>query len=90
VIGPSQGRYLNTEKRIHTPNIHALGGIRTYDHGFRASEDNACLRSLGYRDRLVVIIIFIIIIILGGLRLSPLATAATIGLLNQHQMIDDG
>jgi hypothetical protein len=26
-------------------------GIRTHDRGFRASEDSACLRSLGYRDR---------------------------------------
>jgi hypothetical protein len=51
VIGPSQGRYLNTNTEKHTPNIHALSGIRTYDHGFRESEDSACLRPLGYRDR---------------------------------------
>jgi hypothetical protein len=38
-------------KRIHTPNIHALFGIRTHDPGFRAGEDSACLRPLGYRDR---------------------------------------
>jgi hypothetical protein len=38
-------------KRIHTPNIHALCGIRTHDPGFRASKDNSCLRQLGYRDR---------------------------------------
>jgi hypothetical protein len=38
-------------KRIHTPNIHALCGILTHDPGFRASEDSSCLRPLGYRDR---------------------------------------
>jgi hypothetical protein len=32
----------------------------------------------------------IIIIIISGVRLSPLATAATTGLLYQPQMIDDG
>jgi hypothetical protein len=32
-------------------NIHALIGIRTHDPGFRASEDIAWLRPLGYRDR---------------------------------------
>jgi hypothetical protein len=37
-----------------------------------------------------VIIIIIIIIIINGVRLSPLGTAATIGLLYQPQMIDDG
>jgi hypothetical protein len=37
-------------KRIHTPNIHALCGIGTHDPGFRASEDSAYLRPLGYRD----------------------------------------
>jgi hypothetical protein len=45
--------YINAEKRTHTQilNIHALSGIRTHDPGFRASEDSACLRPLGYRDR---------------------------------------
>jgi hypothetical protein len=57
VISSSQGLYLNTGKHkqnnhIDTPNIHALGGIRIHDLGFRASEDSACLRPLGYRDRL--------------------------------------
>jgi hypothetical protein len=56
VISSSQGLYLytNTEKRTHiqTLNIHALSEIRTHGPGFRASEDSACLRSLGYRDRL--------------------------------------
>jgi hypothetical protein len=33
---------------------------------------------------------FIIIIILSGVRLSPLGTVATTGLLYQPQMIDDG
>jgi hypothetical protein len=52
VISSSQGLYLytNTEKRTYT-NIHALSGIRTPDPGFRASEDSACPRPLGYRDR---------------------------------------
>jgi hypothetical protein len=39
-------------KRINTPNIHSLSGIRTHDPGFRASEDSTCLRPLGYRHRL--------------------------------------
>jgi hypothetical protein len=56
VISPSQGRYLNTgrhkqNKRIHTPNIHALSGIRTHDPRVRASEDSSCLRPRGYYDR---------------------------------------
>jgi hypothetical protein len=48
--------YTNTEKRTDTQtlNIHALSGIRTQDPGFRESEDNACLRPLGYRDRLCI------------------------------------
>jgi hypothetical protein len=57
VISSSRGLYLYAyaQKRTHahaqTPNIHALSGIRTYDPTFRASEDSACLTSLGYRDR---------------------------------------
>jgi hypothetical protein len=53
VISSSQGLYLytNTKKRTHTSNSHALSRIRTHDPGFRASEDSACLRQLGYRDR---------------------------------------
>jgi hypothetical protein len=48
-ICPSQGRYLHTgqhkqNKRIHTPNIHALSGIRTHDSSVRAGEDSSCLR----------------------------------------------
>jgi hypothetical protein len=47
--------YLNTgqhtQKRIHTPNIHALSGIRTYDPSVRVSEDSSCLRQRGYCDR---------------------------------------
>jgi hypothetical protein len=34
--------------------------------------------------------IYFFIIVLSGVRLSPLGTAATIGLLYQPQMIDDG
>jgi hypothetical protein len=39
-------------KHRHIPNMHALCGILTHDHGFRAREDSTCLRPLGYRDRL--------------------------------------
>jgi hypothetical protein len=43
VISPSQGRYLNRgqhkqNKRIRTPNISALSGVRTNDPSVRASE----------------------------------------------------
>jgi hypothetical protein len=55
VISPSHGLYLNTgqhKHRInaytHTPNIHALSGIRTHD-------DSSCLRPRGYCDRLHII-----------------------------------
>jgi hypothetical protein len=56
VISSSQGLYLNRgqhkqNKNIHTPNIHALRGIRTHDPSFRASEDSSNLRPLGYCDR---------------------------------------
>jgi hypothetical protein len=34
-----------------TQNIHAQSEIRTHGPGVRASEDNSCLRSLGYGDR---------------------------------------
>jgi hypothetical protein len=39
-------------KRIHTPNTHALSGIRTHDPSVRASEESSCLRPRGYCDRL--------------------------------------
>jgi hypothetical protein len=47
-ISSSQGLYLNTgkqkqNKHIHTPNIHALSGIRTHDPSVRTSEDSSCL-----------------------------------------------
>jgi hypothetical protein len=35
-------------KRIHTPNIHILSGIRTHDPSVRASEDGTCLRPRSY------------------------------------------
>jgi hypothetical protein len=38
-------------KRIHTPNIHALSGIRTHDPSVRVSEDSSHLRLRGYCDR---------------------------------------
>jgi hypothetical protein len=43
-------------KRIHTPNIHALNGIGTHDPNVRASEDSLCLRKHGYCDRLTQVI----------------------------------
>jgi hypothetical protein len=56
MISPSQCRYLNTRqhkqnKRIHTPNIHALSGVRTHDSSVRASEDSSCLRPRGHCNR---------------------------------------
>jgi hypothetical protein len=54
VMRSSRGRRptQTQNKLIHTPNIHALSGIPTHNPGFRASEDSACLRPLGYCDRL--------------------------------------
>jgi hypothetical protein len=43
---------------MHTSNIHALSGIRTHGPGFRANEDSAWLRPLGYRDRIIPIQIY--------------------------------
>jgi hypothetical protein len=59
VIGLSQCLYINTEQHKHikththrtAPNIHALSGIRTHDHGVRVSENSSCLRPLDYRVR---------------------------------------
>jgi hypothetical protein len=39
------------KKRIHTPNIHALIGIRTHDPSVRASESSSCVRPRGYCER---------------------------------------
>jgi hypothetical protein len=55
-ISPSQDQYLHTRqhqhnKRIHTPNIHDLCGIRIQDPSGRASEDSSCLRPRGHCDR---------------------------------------
>jgi hypothetical protein len=38
-------------KRIHTPNIHALSGIRIHDPSVRESEYRSCLRPHGHCDR---------------------------------------
>jgi hypothetical protein len=38
-------------KRIHTPNIHVLSGIRTHDPSVGASEDSSYLRPRRYCDR---------------------------------------
>jgi hypothetical protein len=53
VISSSQGLYLytNTETYTHTQTLNI-----THDSGFRASEDTACLRPLGYRDRFKAIL----------------------------------
>jgi hypothetical protein len=57
-------------------------------HGGRTVYGMKCLRALQRWDRGFLFII--IIIILSGVRLSPLGTVATTGLLYQPQMIDDG
>jgi hypothetical protein len=42
-------RTTQTQNRhIHTPNIYALNGIRTYDPSVRESEDSSCLRTRCY------------------------------------------
>jgi hypothetical protein len=63
VISSSQDLYLytNTEKHTQTLNINALGWIPIHDPGFRANEDSACLKPLGYRDRLFARVYFNII-----------------------------
>jgi hypothetical protein len=38
-------------KYIHTPNLHALCGIRNHNLSFRVSKDSSCLRPLGYSDQ---------------------------------------
>jgi hypothetical protein len=43
-------------KRIHTPYIHALSGIRTHNPSVRASEDSPCLRPRSYCDRLSLVV----------------------------------
>jgi hypothetical protein len=48
---PKQRTTPTQNKHIHTPNIHALSGIRTHDPNVRTSEDSSCLRPLGYCDR---------------------------------------
>jgi hypothetical protein len=55
VTSLSQGHYVNTgqhkqNKRIHTPNIHVLSGIRTHDPSVRASEDSSCITPRGDSD----------------------------------------
>jgi hypothetical protein len=45
-------KHRKTHKYTQILNIHALSEIRTHDPSFRASEDSACLRPLGYSDRL--------------------------------------
>jgi hypothetical protein len=56
VISLSQGHYLNTgqhkqNKRICTPNLHALNGTLSHDSSARAREDSSRLRPPGHCDR---------------------------------------
>jgi hypothetical protein len=44
-------KHRKTHTHTQTLNIHALSGIRNHGLGFRANEDSARLRLLGYRDR---------------------------------------
>jgi hypothetical protein len=39
-------------KRIHTPNIHVLSGIRTHDPSVQSSEESSCLRPRAYFEQL--------------------------------------
>jgi hypothetical protein len=91
---PKHGTTQTQNKRIHTPNINTLSGTRTHDPSIRPSEDSSSLRPRGYRDRLASdrakTIHPFFFIILSGVRLSPLGTAATTGLLYTPHMIDDG
>jgi hypothetical protein len=48
---PKQRTTQTQNKRIHTPNIHALSGIRTHDPSVRAREDSSYLRPRSYCDR---------------------------------------
>jgi hypothetical protein len=41
---------VHKHRTTQTLNIYALSGIRTHCPGIRASEDNSCIRPLGYRD----------------------------------------
>jgi hypothetical protein len=55
VISSTQGLYLytNTEKRTHTHKHQtSMPWVGDSNIWSRASEDSACLRPLGYRDRL--------------------------------------
>jgi hypothetical protein len=44
-------KHRKTHTHTQTLNIYALSGIQTHGPDFRASEESACLRPLGYRDR---------------------------------------
>jgi hypothetical protein len=45
-------KHRKTHTHTHTLNSHTMCRIRTHDPGFRAREDSACLRPLGYSVRL--------------------------------------
>jgi hypothetical protein len=48
---PKQRTITTQNKRIHTPNTHALSWIQTHDTSVRASKDSSYLRPCGYCDR---------------------------------------
>jgi hypothetical protein len=64
VTSPSQGhRTAQTQNKCiqtHTPNIHALSGIRTHGPSVRASEDTSCLRPRGCCDRRPYMLLYVI------------------------------
>jgi hypothetical protein len=39
---------------------------------------------------IIIVVVVVVVVVVSGVRLSPLGTAVTIGLLYQPQMIDDG
>jgi hypothetical protein len=59
---PKQKTTQTQNKRIHTPNIYALSGIRTHDPSVRASEDSSFLRPRCYCDRLCTMLCSILIL----------------------------
>jgi hypothetical protein len=51
VISSPEGQHKHRIKRIHTPNIHGLSGIRAHDLSVRAREGSSRLRPRGYCNR---------------------------------------
>jgi hypothetical protein len=59
-------KHRKTHTHTQTPNVHALSGIRIRGPGFRATEDSACLKPLGYRERPSSILFVVIYLICLG------------------------